>query len=557
MRHVWPLTLGNENGSALLIGLFLIMIMTLLGVALFEMTTIEASLVTKDGWELQAFYCAEAQAARIYNLYNLRTESNPTGDPTGSCPSCPVGPLPEMPLTLANATYTFSGSVKVDAQVVTITATCALPNSTPDRRLTRTVQRSGTRSFLNPGYEYSLVGGGFDPSTGAPNYLGNLPLGGVGAPVFVASSSSTVGGADTVVGPIYMSGTVYLRDQPSFGPYGAGDTKPRITTNPGGCASPPCVVNDTSPAQTVTTASSLFSPIPSISNSDKTGILDLIEAAAKPSGTPVMKGPFVDPNTGATTTVYNLTEIFNQLGADSNSGGRNLARPSGCTFGVASSDEKCRIWQDMVILGPQMICPTPGSSNCPIGPKDKPSYYFWGIGATPSSAPQGTSDATIWAAAVAANPELSQLGFNGTLGNYTNPGSVGPRLDALVGTNVDGSRKATRIVDLTVGTDPSTGGSVPRSAPPIFYVDGYWRMDAGTPGMAYNGSGNVVASRSMIVSDNLLYLNGLENTNLQPPGAAPTRTMRPTVARETCSRWWRKKTYGWDVPAAPCTRSRA
>jgi len=62
----WQLTLGNERGSALLIGLCLIAIMTLLGAALFEMSTIEVVLAQGDVFDTQAFYCAEAALARAY-----------------------------------------------------------------------------------------------------------------------------------------------------------------------------------------------------------------------------------------------------------------------------------------------------------------------------------------------------------------------------------------------------------------------------------------------------------------------------------------------------------
>ena len=133
------LPLGDERGIALLVALFLVLIMTLLGVALFEMSTIEASLARGDLSEVQAFYCAEAQAARIYGLYA----------PAEDAPGQP-GPQTFAPtaLALAGGTYLLSGSVSVDAatRVVTVTATCTLPDGR-----TRTVQRRGTRGSLTPG----------------------------------------------------------------------------------------------------------------------------------------------------------------------------------------------------------------------------------------------------------------------------------------------------------------------------------------------------------------------------------------------------------------------
>ena len=103
-------------------------------------------------------------------------------------------------------------------------------------------------------------------------------------------------------------------------------------------------------------------------------------------------------------TVYNLGEIFAQLGA-TNEGNRerNLARPSGCTFGAVSADVKCQIWQDLVILGPRQTC---GSTPCGPGPTDKPSYFFMGLPRSPSVAPQGTPFSDIYAAAVTSSQEL-------------------------------------------------------------------------------------------------------------------------------------------------------
>jgi hypothetical protein len=141
-----------------------------------------------------------------------------------------------------------------------------------------------------------------------------------------------------------------------------------------------------------------------------------------------------------------------------------------------------------------------------------------GIPRSSSLEPQATPFPLLYAALVAASPELRQLGFTS---NYN---SLGPRLDALVGFDPDGEGRVGRLVDLTVGTDPATGQVALRSQPPIFYVDGYWRADGRTPGLAYNGRATVVASRSMILSDNLLYLNGLDNVNtaLPPASACPS-----------------------------------
>jgi hypothetical protein len=73
---------------------------------------------------------------------------------------------------------------------------------------------------------------------------------------------------------------------------------------------------------------------------------------------------------------------------------------------------------------------------------------------------------------------------------------------------------------------------VVRSAPPIFYVDGYWRADGGSS-TAYNGRASVVATKSIILSDNVLYLGGLENTNLVlPPSTGACAP--PASSRSAC-----------------------
>jgi murein DD-endopeptidase MepM/ murein hydrolase activator NlpD len=170
------LTLGDERGAALLMGLSLVMIMTLLGVALFEMSTIEASLARRDVSDIQAFYCAEAQTARIYGLYA------PAEDPSGKRGPQTFAPTP---LALANGTYLLSGSAAVDAAtlVVTVTVTCTLPDGR-----TRTVQRRGTRRYSTPGDRSAVVSGGLNPVTGGQEFLGGLDLPPGGATVYAALS---------------------------------------------------------------------------------------------------------------------------------------------------------------------------------------------------------------------------------------------------------------------------------------------------------------------------------------------------------------------------------
>src|SRR6185295_6875205 len=82
-----------------------------------------------------------------------------------------------------------------------------------------------------------------------------------------------------------------------------------------------------------------------------------------------------------------------------------------------------------------------------------------------------------------------------------------------------------RLVDFTVGMDPATGTGMQRN-PSIFYVDGYWRTDGSASGYAYNGRGTIVASKSVILTDSLLYLGDTSNVNADAPKAGCSATDR-------------------------------
>ena len=464
--------LRDERGTAFLMGLMIVMVMTLLGVALFEMSTIEATLARSDVLDIQAFYCAEAEAARVYALYA------PKGDGKAQRRSEDLGPT-----LLRLPTGTYESSVKAvvidGTETVTVTATCKLPTGR-----TRTVQRNGMREYPNPLFNYAEAGAGGDPQAA----FGDIVL----------------GGADVISGDIYVSGNVHLR---------GGEAVKGITVAPGKFVTTPAGPWAGQWGEGPAT------PLPVLSNPlgppAEPGIIDQIRLAVTSEGIPKMTGRYQD------ATVYNLAEIFAQLGT-TNEGNRerNLARPSRCTFGVVSADVKCQIWQDLVILGPRQTC---GSTSCGSGPTDKPSYFFMGLPRSPSLAPQGTSFSDIYTAAVKFSHELNQLGFT------TQYGSLGSRLDAILGANPNGEGKIERLVDFTVGMDPATGKGMERP-PSIFYVDGYWRTDGAESGVAYNGRGTIVASKSVILSDSLLYLGNTSNVNAE----APKGTCANPNDRERC-----------------------
>ena len=317
-----------------------------------------------------------------------------------------------------------------------------------------------------------------------------------------------LGGADSIIGDLYVAGNVHLRGAGTVTGYGTQDP-PAITVAPG---------------KAVTSTSSQFdanahgvwgqgqvTSLPVLSNPEGNGIIDQVRlAVTNGDGTPKMTGRHQD------ATVYNLGEIFAQLGVTSEGNReRNLARPSNCAFGVVSTDVKCQIWQDLLILGPRQMC---ASSSCVgvTGPTDKPSYFFMGLPRSPSTSPQGTSFVEIYAAAVTASLELRQLGFT------TQYGSLGATLDAILGADPNGEGRVARLVDLSVGMDPATGKGVERK-PSIFYVDGYWQTDGSASSVAYNGRGTIVATKSVIFADSLLYLGGMSNVNAEAPkGGCPS-----------------------------------
>jgi hypothetical protein len=471
-RRLAQAVLRDQRGTAFLMGLMIVMVMTLLGVALFEMSTIEAVLARSDAVDIQAFYCAEAEASRVYACY--ARAKNPAEEL--ACNS----PVPTS-LTLANGAYVSSVSAEVVERVVTVTATCDLPTGR-----NRTVQRNGKRAYPDPILRFAEAGAGANPLTGTQDAFGNVVL----------------GGADSISGDIYVSGDVHLRGDGIVTGYGTTDP-PAITVAPGKR------VTITPPFEPPPSEERPSTPLPVLSNAKGEGIIDKIRlAVTNKDGAPMMTGTYQN------ATVYNLAEIFAQLGA-TNDGNRerNLARPDKCTFGVVSADVKCRIWQDLVILGPRQMCPTTPCAPGFVGPTDKPSYFFMGLPRSPSTVPQGTPFADIYAEAVASSPELQQLGFTP---QYS---SLGSRLDAILGASPNGEGRVDRLVDLTVGIHPSTAKGVPRE-PSIFYVDGYWRTDDSASGFAYNGRGTIVASRSVILSDSVLYLGDMSNVNAEVPKAA-------------------------------------
>ena len=201
-RRLAQAALRDQRGTAFLMGLMIVMVMTLLGVALFEMSTIEAVLARSDALDIQAFYCAEAEAARVYACYGRAKD--PAEERACESPD-------DTPLTLANGKYTSRVSAMVEAGVVMVTATCDLPTGR-----TRTVQRNGKRAYPDPILRFAEAGAGADPVTGAQSVFGDIVL----------------GGADSISGDIYVAGNVHLRGEGTVTGYGT-PAPPAITVAPG------------------------------------------------------------------------------------------------------------------------------------------------------------------------------------------------------------------------------------------------------------------------------------------------------------------------------------
>ena len=241
-RRLAQAALRDERGTAFLMGLMIVMVMTMLGVALFEMSTIEAGLARSDALDIQAFYCAEAEAARVYALYA------PANDQNAERPCREL--RPDTPLTLANGTYVSSVRAEVNgAGVVTVTATCRLPTGR-----TRTVQRNGTRAYPNPILKFAEAAAGGDPQS----VFGDMVL----------------GGADSISGDIYVAGNVHLRGEANG--HRLWPPPAAITVAPGK------VVTSTSPQFDANAAGAAeqgqVTPLPVLSNAEGSGIIDQIRS---------------------------------------------------------------------------------------------------------------------------------------------------------------------------------------------------------------------------------------------------------------------------------------
>jgi Tfp pilus assembly protein PilX len=523
MRHSWRSTFDNERGSVLLIAILVVAIMSLLGVALFKLSTIEAGLVARgDVGDAQAFYCAEAALAYTYKDSTKTTAISPANLAAGATLKY-VYPPDNSGLHTKYGAYTMSAVATGNATTPTVTGACVQENG-----VTRIVQAG--LNYPNSIYEFAVVSG----NSSAPGLgFGNFYLGGTGIPTKIGGPY--VGGADSVSGDIYVSNIAFLRGAPTLSPCHSSDCdptnkNPQLTaTCPDTILGPCSAPAPPNQVKGLINTSTTFDPsAPGAFGTTGLNPMPDVSSVVSTLRTAVGRGSAADPATAGQmtgtyngSTVYNLTKIFATLGSTSEGNNeRNLAKPSGCTFGSPTTDPNCQVWQDLIYAGVKRTTADPG-------PSDAPSYYFMGIPVT-SPSPQGTSNLTVYNALVNASPELQQMGFMpGNLGNGS--GSLQYRLAALAGQDsqnfLASSTTVSRLVDLTMGTN-AQGQAVERNKAPIFFIDdGYFRVEDGV-NFAYNGIGTIITSKSILLADNIIYLNGTANQNTGLPGSCSNNNDR-------------------------------
>src|SRR5262245_36325126 len=71
MLRIRQRTIDDQRGGIFLSGLVMVTIMTLLGIALFDLSRIEGMLATGDAMGQQTLYCAEAGLSRTMNDFTV------------------------------------------------------------------------------------------------------------------------------------------------------------------------------------------------------------------------------------------------------------------------------------------------------------------------------------------------------------------------------------------------------------------------------------------------------------------------------------------------------
>jgi hypothetical protein len=413
MNRIGRLPLRDDSGSVFLLGLVMVGVMMLLGIALFDISTFESRLVGVDVDSAQAFHCAEAGLAQA--ISNNQTAI--------TIQTAPAVTFDSLALTTGNGAYSASAVSTIiptiDGPNRFLTSTCTSPSG-----VTRTIR--ATLNFLAPFFEYAAGAGG-----------GDLFLRGTDAPNFSGS-----GGADVINGDVYVKGNVFLNEQAQVNPFSTSDDRATISVVTG------FSVNDNSSAfpragdlDPTATVSDGDIPHPNVTQY-VTDVLAAPAAILNSGGNVRLTGSFQG------NTVYYLKEIFNVLGTNSD---QSLRLPT------CNPCPERAVYDQLQAFG---IKKNPGNSG-------------------------GQSRAAEDAATVG-----DDYYFDGR-----NVGEV-------FSSPKRGERGAQRRIDLG-------------STPPVFMVDGHLRFHATDAfGFAIDGRATFVTTQDVIISDNLIYLNGNAETRL-------------------------------------------
>ena len=483
MQRLWRLTVGNQRGVFFLSGLVLVAVMTLLGIALFDLARIEGALATGDAASGQALYCAEAALGRTM----LDTAAG--------------GRIDQIQIALSTAPgSTLSWNDTVTTGSGTCTTTITFTDDTVNARrllLAAVAPATGIQrsvriqlNFLAAPFEFSAVANNGD------FYLGGDGVTNADGTPREKPSSPGPGGNDVINGDIFVSGRVLI-GSPASSCFGAGcgsrpAVNPRSTADSRATVSLPDgstwtqAMADQSAAWPTVTDTNPFGYRADMPVPDVTGYVNAVKAAAGiTAGNPT--GNMTGTYSGSPD--YNLAAVFATLGTASDG---SLRRPSGAPCGSYGSG---------------------------------------------TSGPAGAANAAVYCQllplAVMKNPSDRSSENDDTSGDdYYLDGVYGSEQFSSPKT---GQRGARRLVDFAAVS----------GQPPILLTDGNARFHAkDTYGFAIQGRATFLATNDLLISDNLIYKDGLGDPSnpTDPANKVATGDMLGLVAQRDI--WFGDPRYG-------------
>jgi hypothetical protein len=546
MRNASRFSLRNQQGSVFLGSIVLVAVMTLLGIALFDLAAIEAKLSTEDTAWSQLLYCANAGLSRV--MIDIDLTPTPGGRMTQITNAIAAGPGATItwpssgtePLNLGgftgfrcNITTTFTDDTVSVPPVRVLRSTATAPNG-----LSRTAQIQ--LNFLAQSFQYSGVADTSNLYVSGVGFPANNPSPGSGGPV-------GPGGADVINGNVFVGcaagqvspcGQVYVgspsvtctgtttatcTNQPpcysgsspncitdlasNFAPFGTGTTGPLgATINPRilpagitGPATP--TVATTLPSASWNQASTERSPswpatgdtLPFQAGATNLPAPDVVSYMNDIRAAVGMVNGASGNLTGTFqgSPVYNLRAIFETLGYNATSGILNT--PPNCSCGTATA-QNCKIYCQLLPVGLRYNA----QGNYATGTNSTPGNDFYITGTGAGSEYCNTA------------PYCGHTNF-GT--NTPSPATVAAGAQA--------------VMDLR-----STF-----SVPPIFLANGnlWWsNADGSWYGIRASGRALFVATNDVYVSDNILYKNGIGPKNSKGvPTGCPTGSNDPACIPAT------------------------